>query len=420
MTNLTPPASLPASPSRLSAILRRLFPRSERLIQWAAYAIVFSVLVLHVLSNPPGTDRSHFIGPIICLAALLLLNIFWDQIYHRFSNWELGELILLVISALLAWLATWLGLSYTSLYLVLMISAQATIILKDFVHGLIFTLVLAGVFLAILGFMGLPPDGVLSVSMSVLAGLVFVVTLSRVLSLYNAQTVRLEKALAELQQANTALIEARQKEQELAVEQERVRMAREIHDGLGHHLTALSIQLQAAGKLAASHPEQAAASIALCREEAQAALREVRQSVAALRQNPAPVGDIRAAISGLASDFERSTGLPASLKVTGEPGRISPAAAQTLYRAVQEGLTNSRKHAAGATRVLIDLCWLPGEARLVIQDDGQPGEAGYGEAGFGLAGIYERVQLLHGTASSGPLEEGGFRIQLSIPTGGGQ
>jgi signal transduction histidine kinase len=416
---------LPQRPaiSLTAALRQRLFPRSEKIIQWAAYAILFAVTIFYILDRPDTSDRPRFYGVIFSLALLLLLNMFSDAVVRLFSTEERGQLVFLFGSAALILIATWAGIRYIGIYLVLMLAAQISIILPGFRQGLTFIAALTAAYLAVLWLAGTPPEGILSAVLSLLTGLVFVITIGRVLVMYTQQAARLEQALADLRTANQALIEARQKEQDLAVAQERVRMAREIHDGLGHHLTALSIQLQAAGKLLSTQPEKAAASIALCRDEAQAALREVRQSVAALRQSPLDLNNISEEIANLVAGFERSAGLPASLVISGEPGEVSPAAAQTLYRAVQEGLTNTQKHAQGATRVLVDLCWnpgepgKPGEARLVIEDDGQPGTAGRGEAGYGLAGIYERVQLLNGTAASGPLEGGGFRIQVSIPTG---
>jgi signal transduction histidine kinase len=409
--------------SIMRALKERLFPRSEKIIQWASYVILFAVLVLYILGEPDTSDHPRFYSTILSLAALLLLNIFVDVICCIFPTRQQGDLAFLIASALLALVFSWTGVGFTGIYLVLMISAQASIILREFRSGLIFTSLLTAAYLLLMYMTGIGAEGMVSVALSLLTGLVFVIALSRMLVLYSEQTARLERVLEDLKAANVALIEARQKEQDLAVAEERVRMAREIHDGLGHHLTALSIQLQAASKLLESQPEKAAQAIAVSREEAQAALREVRQSVASLRQTPLNTQDITGEIARLVAGFERKGGLPASLEVRGEPVQVGPASAQTLYRVVQEGLTNVQKHASGATHVLVDLCWepgapgKPGEARLVIEDDGRPGSAGRGEAGFGLAGIYERVQLLNGRVASGPLEGGGFRIQVSIPTG---
>ncbi len=277
------PAPLPQTSlsGLLSVLKQRLFPRSEKIIQWAAYAILFTVMVFYILDKPDTSDRPRFYAVVLSLALLLLMNIFAEPWENLFSTQEKGQFAFLLASGALILIATWAGVLFVGIYLVLMLSAQASIILLKFRQGLLFIAGLTAAYLLVLYLAGLPPQGILSAILSMLTGMVFVITISRVLVMYTEQAARLENALIDLKAANSALIEAREKEQELAVAQERVRMAREIHDGLGHHLTALSIQLQAASKLLSSQPEKAAASIALCRDEAQAALREVRQSVAA-------------------------------------------------------------------------------------------------------------------------------------------
>jgi signal transduction histidine kinase len=108
-------------------------------------------------------------------------------------------------------------------------------------------------------------------------GLLFTATFSVVVMRYAEQKAHAEALLRELQVANAELAAAREREKELAVAGERLRLARDIHDGLGHHLTALNVQLQAAAKLVGRDPDRAASAIAICREEAQAALDEVRR-----------------------------------------------------------------------------------------------------------------------------------------------
>ncbi|WP_322495238.1 histidine kinase dimerization/phosphoacceptor domain-containing protein, partial [Chloroflexus sp.] len=110
---------------------------------------------------------------------------------------------------------------------------------------------------------------------SILFGLIFTLVFSVVLARLADQMARAERLAAELRAANAALAAARERAVALAAAEERVQLAREIHDGLGHHLTALNGQLQAAARLLDRDPERAAQALALCREEAQAALAEV-------------------------------------------------------------------------------------------------------------------------------------------------
>jgi signal transduction histidine kinase len=203
----------------------------------------------------------------------------------------------------------------------------------------------------------------------------------------------------------------------MAIAEERVRMARDLHDGLGHHLTALSIQLQAAEKMVRANPVLAAESVHNARGEVQAALKEVRQSVAALRESPVDILNLPQAIAELVAETGRRSGLQSSFFQEGEPNYLSPAAAMTIFRAAQEGLTNIQKHAVGASQLSIRLIYTTSSTRLVVENDGQPVEQDCQEpnGGFGLAGLRERAHLLSGTLECGPRPGGGFRVQIDLP-----
>jgi signal transduction histidine kinase len=250
----------------------------------------------------------------------------------------------------------------------------------------------------------------------------FGVLLMTLLERYSQQTKRAEALLAELQAANAALEAARQQETDLAVAEERVRLARDIHDGLGHHLTVLSIQLQAAEKLAARNPQAAAEAIQACRAEAQAALGEVRHSVAVMRQGFAEYRSLAETLQSLIQNFDRRTGIRTTFECAGEPRELPEAARETLFRAAQEGLTNAQKHAQGAQRVAVRLIYTPYAVRLAILDDGHgpSTDETHSPAGFGLAGLRERAAQLGGSLQSGPrpAPQGGFAIEISIPIGG--
>lgn len=152
----------------------------------------------------------------------------------------------------------------------------------------------------------------------------------------------------------------------------------------------LNVQRQAADKLIARDPERAAA-IALCRSEAQAALSEVRRSVAAMRRAPLDGQALPEAIAALVRDFNAASPLD-----------------------VQEGLTNTQKHAAAAT-VRVVLIYGAVEVRVQVCDDGQGALAVSSSAGFGLIGLRERVERLHGTFSAGLGPDGGFVLAVALP-----
>jgi signal transduction histidine kinase len=304
-----------------------------------------------------------------------------------------------------------------NIYLVFMLVAQANAMLPT-APAITGTLLFTAAWFVVLGILGLTREQMLSIGAGMGIGLLFTVTLSQVLRRYIEQTQRANQLLSQLQAANAELLAARQREKELAVAEERVRVARDLHDGLGHHLTALSIQLQAVEKLSKTQPEQAAEAARNARSEVQAALKEVRQSVGMLRQAPLDLANLSAAISSLVSECGRRSGLQARFEEEGAPPALSAATAMTLYRVAQEGLTNVQKHAQQAGQVWVRLSYQAGEVSLVVMDDGQAAaDCAEGPGGFGLAGLRERAALLGGRLACGRRPEGGFFLAIYLPTG---
>ncbi len=172
----------------------------------------------------------------------------------------------MILSAIFTLVAAWIGNFYNIIFLIFMIAAQAFIRLKPKTASLII-IGFVGIYFIEMWFLGIVVEGMFNLITSVSVGLVFVISLSLVLTRYAEQTERAEKLAGELQAVNQELLEARRIEKQLAAAEERVRLARDIHDGLGHHLTALNIQLQAAEKMVAQKPEKALEAIQICRQE---------------------------------------------------------------------------------------------------------------------------------------------------------
>lgn len=252
-------------------------------------------------------------------------------------------------------------------------------------------------------------------------GVVFVTMFVRLSQRYEQQTeqaeaqrARAEELLAQLQASHDELRAARERELKMAAIEERVRLARDIHDGLGHYLTILNVQLQAASRLLQRDPERAAAVIATCREVAQTALDEVRRSVAAMQPSPLDGHSLDVAIERLIDDFRLSTAIDVRFVQAGDLPALPQTLAMTLYRAVQEGLTNARKH-GNASQIDVTLTFLPETARLTIRDNGQPNNGAHEGGGFGLTGLRERIERLGGVLRAGPLPEGGFLLDIIAP-----
>jgi len=392
----------------------RLVPRGESILQYATYAVIFSVMLGYILDRPSNSTYLQFYGSIVIWSAILVMEILWDDLPGLFPTQNDNKLFWLTVLAVMSLVGFYLSSSFGSVYVIFMIISQANIDLS-FWRAIGFTVLLTLAFLLIIFTFALSTASLINLLLSLLIGLTFIVTISQLVKRYSEQAARMKQLHDELKQANAELITARQKEKELTIAEERVRLARDIHDGLGHHLTVLSVQLQAAEKMLTSRPEMAAEAIRICRSETQAALLEVRQSVAAMRESPINPADLPATLSAMINHFSANAALKATFYHEGNFAVLSPAIAQTLYRAVQEGLTNAKKHARNASRVVITLSVRTNEAQLLIQDDGEGSENRVDPAGFGLAGLKERVVQLNGDCRCGPAQGGGFELSVSLP-----
>jgi signal transduction histidine kinase len=396
--------------------------QGQFILQSCAYLLIFMVLVTFIVNAPENLSREKFFGAVLALTGLLVLNIVWavpnPALSQKAKNTQ--QWAFLLLSSVLILGVVWMSGQYDAAYLLGVLCIQAGFKRGVWPFGVIFSAANLAAWCGLLTFMGLPPSGIAIFLKTVIPGIFFALLLTVVLERYARQTRRAEGLLGELKAANAALEAARQKETDLAVAEERVRLARDIHDGLGHHLTVLSIQLQAASKLVDRNPPAAAEAIQVCRAETQAALEEVRHSVGVMRAGPADCRSLPETLALLAQSFDQHTGIRASFTCAGDPVEVSAPARETLYRAAQEGLTNAQKHAKNVRQVTARLAYETAAIRLIISDDGQtpagaPPAAG---PGFGLAGLRERVTRLGGSFSSGPGPTGGFEIEICLPKQG--
>jgi len=243
-------------------------------------------------------------------------------------------------------------------------------------------------------------------------GMLFFAVLTTTLIRQMEERQRTEQLLAELEDAHRRLRGYATQVEALAVAEERNRLAREIHDSLGHYLTAITMQLEAAGKLVAERPEQAAESIARAEEMSRESLAEVRRSVAALRTSPLDTAMLDEAIGELVENLH-SSGIVTTFTIQGE-NRSLPVQIKTgLYRVAQEGLTNVGKH-ANASAVEVKLTYEAEQITLTVEDNGT-GQQGEKPRGFGLVGLRERLALLDGSLQAGNRPEGGYRLHAAVP-----
>jgi len=225
---------------------------------------------------------------------------------------------------------------------------------------------------------------------------------------------RLAGRLAEGQEQAERLLreleETREAQAQAAVLGERQRLAREMHDVLAHSLSGLALQLEGARLRAATHDDpELVEALERAHRLARSGIEEARRAIATLRDEELP-GPER--LPALVAEFERDTGISASITIAGDSHDLDPDARLTLFRTAQEALTNVRKHAR-AERVELRLAYDWAGARLSVEDFGHPTANGDG-GGYGLTGMRERAELLGGTLAAGPTGAG-FRVELWVP-----
>jgi signal transduction histidine kinase len=239
----------------------------------------------------------------------------------------------------------------------------------------------------------------------------FVVGFTQVAMRERKARTEVERLAGELGEANRQLREYAAQAEDLATVKERNRLAREIHDSLGHYLTVINVQIEAARTVMKGDPAHALDALGKAQALAQEGLADVRRSVAALRSGPEN-GPLPKTIAALVEEC-RTTGMNATLIVNGTQRSLPPQAELTLYRAAQEGLTNARKHAK-AKHLRVTLDYSPADkVRLLVEDDGSGSDDASG--GFGLLGVRERVQLLGGEVHIRTTPGRGFTLEVEVP-----
>jgi signal transduction histidine kinase len=207
------------------------------------------------------------------------------------------------------------------------------------------------------------------------------------------------------------------------VAEERLRIAREMHDVVAHSLGVVAVQAGVAQHLLDADPPQARASVATIRNVARTGLDDMRRTLAVLRSNEA-TADREASprladVPDLVENLCRGSQLDVDLRVIGDPPRtLAPALELSAYRVVQEALTNACKHAPGS-RVTVQLRYGPDDLDVEIVDDGSDTPLDVPGSGNGLLGMRERVGMFGGTFEAARRIGGGFRIAARFPVAGG-
>ncbi|MDM4762272.1 sensor histidine kinase [Galbitalea sp. SE-J8] len=238
---------------------------------------------------------------------------------------------------------------------------------------------------------------------------------------------RAARGREELEARTVQLAAERERAGRQAVALDRVRIARELHDVVAHHVSVMGVQAGAARRVLDTDPEQARASLAAIESSARSAVDELHRLLGTLRADDgatdaaAPnAGSSTLGIAQLCELVEASSdaGVPTTLATVGAPRVLTPVAGYALYRVAQEALTNTRKHGGAGVTADVRIRFLPSGVELEVADTGR-GTAPHDPAGLGLLGMRERVAAAGGALHTGFRTRGGFVVRATIPESAG-
>lgn len=205
----------------------------------------------------------------------------------------------------------------------------------------------------------------------------------------------------------------REMTEDMTRSEERMAIARELHDGVAHHVSAIVVQAQAALAAAGDDPAPLRAALENIERSGAATMTSMRRLVDALRGDGAPLTPM-AGVEDLRDLLDEAAGSGMPLEVEIDETVITPAIAPSVYRIVQEAITNVRRHARGIEKVSVEVKAIDGGAQVTVADDGDPVERA-GDDGHGITGMSERVAALGGHFWAGPRPGRGWSVRAWIP-----
>jgi signal transduction histidine kinase len=201
--------------------------------------------------------------------------------------------------------------------------------------------------------------------------------------------------------------------------EERVLLARELHDTVAHHVSAIAIQAQAGRALATTSPSSPLEALEVIEVEASRTLAEMRTLVAVLRDGDGPeLAPLHGVPDILRLARDAAHGPRVDVELSGDLAALQPSVGAAMYRLAQESITNALQHARDATRIAVSVAGEADCVRLTVRDDGTVAANGRGGPGYGLIGMTERAALLGGTFEAGPGPGEGWTVSATLPRAG--
>lgn len=203
---------------------------------------------------------------------------------------------------------------------------------------------------------------------------------------------------------------------------EREQLARELHDTVAHHVSAIAVQAQAGQAVAPTRPEAAVDALAVIEDAAKRTLAEMRTLVGALRDSEQPTLTPRQGVADLTRlADDAGSRLPVDVEVAGDVRELNPLVDAAVYRIAQESITNALRHSRNASRIRVTVTGGPDQVELRVVDDGDSSPLGASDGvGYGVLGMHERAKLLGGTLTSGWCRDGGWAVDAVLPRDGGR
>ncbi len=376
-----------------------------------AFALVVLIAYFTTFSRPPEISL-FVITVLICLGVAYIMNGIYGFAFINQSNNIIFKLVYFGSQLLLGGLIVYFskGAGFTAFILLPLVAHTAMSLEQDWLLA-----VNASIFLTyVISMVGISGswEMVFPNLPIFFVGQIFFLIFTQTAVNEQRGRMQMEKLAAELSEANRHLSEYASQVKDLTLSQERNRLAREIHDGLGHYLTTINMQIKASLAVLKKDPEKATALLEHAQQLTSDALVDIRNSVAALRADTIDSLSLEERILNLTKTSE-TEGRKFFLEVLGQPRELSPQADVTLFRSAQEAINNANKHSR-ATEVHIKLDFEnPAQICLTVSDNGV-GTANL-DGGFGLIGMRERVKLIQGELKFNSTKGKGFEVQIIVP-----